>query len=93
MITEAMAASLPVVVSRLAGAAELITHGEDGLLLDDPENVDELVRNLQTLLTPERRRGLGEKGLAVARRYNCENLCKAHEAVYAEVLAEKTSAP
>lgn len=36
---EAMACELPVIVSRQAGVSELIHHGEDGLVLEDPEDV------------------------------------------------------
>jgi UDP-glucose:(heptosyl)LPS alpha-1,3-glucosyltransferase len=48
VITEAMAAGLPVVTSRMAGAAELITDGVDGLLTerswDVPAIADHLAR-------------------------------------------------
>lgn len=42
IITEAMATGLPVVVSRCAGAAELITDGVNGLLINDPNDIDEI---------------------------------------------------
>jgi glycosyltransferase involved in cell wall biosynthesis len=35
---EAMACELPVIVSRQAGVSELIHHGADGLVLEDPED-------------------------------------------------------
>ncbi len=39
VIWEAMASGLPVITTRAAGAAEVITHLEDGLLVDDPRDV------------------------------------------------------
>lgn len=39
---EAMACGLPVIVSRQAGVSELIHHGADGFILDDPEDADTL---------------------------------------------------
>jgi UDP-glucose:(heptosyl)LPS alpha-1,3-glucosyltransferase len=42
VIVEAMACGLPVLTSRLAGAAVTISEGVSGLLLDDPANVDEI---------------------------------------------------
>jgi len=39
VIWEAMASGLPVITTRAAGAAEVLTHLEDGLLVDDPRDV------------------------------------------------------
>src|SRR5206468_10833037 len=50
VVTEAMACGLPVVVSREAGASELIQHGENGLLLGDVTNVEELAGHMRSLL-------------------------------------------
>ena len=38
VIVEALASGLPVVTSRLAGAAEVVREGEAGVLLDDPDD-------------------------------------------------------
>lgn len=43
VIVEALGAGLPVVTSRLAGAAGLVRDGLTGNLLDDPEDTDRLV--------------------------------------------------
>ena len=43
VIVEALGAGLPVVTSRLAGAAGLVRDGVTGRLLDDPDDVSELV--------------------------------------------------
>jgi UDP-glucose:(heptosyl)LPS alpha-1,3-glucosyltransferase len=50
VVSEAMACGLPVIVSREAGAAELIQHGFNGLLLEDVSSVDELAGQMQLLL-------------------------------------------
>ncbi|HEX8439462.1 glycosyltransferase family 4 protein [Archangium sp.] len=49
VVTEAMAAGLPVIVSRAAGASELITHREDGLLLDEAGDVEALAAAMREL--------------------------------------------
>jgi UDP-glucose:(heptosyl)LPS alpha-1,3-glucosyltransferase len=46
VVLEAMASGLPVIVSREAGAAELITHGENGLILDSAEELPQLMQKL-----------------------------------------------
>jgi UDP-glucose:(heptosyl)LPS alpha-1,3-glucosyltransferase len=43
VIVEALGSGLPVVTSRLAGAASVVRDGRTGRLLDDPENVDDVV--------------------------------------------------
>ena len=50
VVTEAMASGLPVVVSRQAGASELITDGEDGVLIDNPSDHEEIARRLIPLI-------------------------------------------
>lgn len=42
VIVEALGSGLPVVTSRLAGAADLVQDGRTGRLLEDPEDVDAL---------------------------------------------------
>jgi UDP-glucose:(heptosyl)LPS alpha-1,3-glucosyltransferase len=49
VVSEAMASGLPVVVSREAGASELIESGVNGLLLEDVASVDELAGHMQSL--------------------------------------------
>ena len=55
-ILEAMACSLPTIVSKCAGVAEVITGGWDGILLDDPRNVSELTAKLLALLSSKQLR-------------------------------------
>jgi UDP-glucose:(heptosyl)LPS alpha-1,3-glucosyltransferase len=69
VVTEAMASALPVIVSREAGASELIEHGVNGLLLADA-NIEELARNMQLLL--DDRSAAGQLGCAA--RKSVENL-------------------
>jgi glycosyltransferase involved in cell wall biosynthesis len=47
VVLEAMASGLPVIVSREAGAAELINHGENGLILDHKDELPHLMKQLQ----------------------------------------------
>jgi UDP-glucose:(heptosyl)LPS alpha-1,3-glucosyltransferase len=50
VVLEAMASGLPVVVSKVAGAAELIEDGKDGLLLENPRNPEEIAEKINYLL-------------------------------------------
>jgi glycosyltransferase involved in cell wall biosynthesis len=62
-ILEAMACGLPVAASCRAGASEIIEDGASGILLRDPEDVEELARALRLLATDaELRSRLGQAG-------------------------------
>ncbi len=66
-ILEAMNWGLPVVTSITAGAAELITPGVEGLLLDDPENGREIADLIRRIGEEGRAAEMGSAGRETAR--------------------------
>jgi UDP-glucose:(heptosyl)LPS alpha-1,3-glucosyltransferase len=70
VITEAMACGLPVITSREAGAAKLIRHGENGLLLNDPADHRELAEQMRFLRTDQK----AANKMGVAARLSVESL-------------------
>jgi glycosyltransferase involved in cell wall biosynthesis len=70
VIIEAMAAGIPVITSRTAGAVEDLTDGVHGLYLDDPYSSGELSRRIRLLLEDATlRETLSRNGRMVAERY------------------------
>ncbi len=53
VIVEALASGVPVLTSKLAGAAVAIQHGHNGYLLDQPHSVEEIDKWLSKLLKGE----------------------------------------
>ena len=53
VIVEALASGLPVLTSRLAGAASVVQEGKTGLLLDEPRDEREIAAKLSILLEGE----------------------------------------
>jgi UDP-glucose:(heptosyl)LPS alpha-1,3-glucosyltransferase len=51
VVLEAMRAGLPVVTTRANGAAELITEGSEGFVIDSPWDIDDLRLRLELLAT------------------------------------------
>lgn len=87
VVLEAMAMGLPVIVSRDAGAAELIEHTEDGILLNDPLDAKEAAEWLRRLESDKSRaRSLGEKAAHKAQSQNWDRVAERTMSLYLEVL-------
>jgi UDP-glucose:(heptosyl)LPS alpha-1,3-glucosyltransferase len=68
---EAMSCGLPVIVSRQAGVSELITHGVDGFILEDPRDIGLLASLLGDLYrNTALRQRLGERAAKTALQYS-----------------------
>jgi UDP-glucose:(heptosyl)LPS alpha-1,3-glucosyltransferase len=86
VVTEAMASALPVIVSREAGAAELIQHGTNGLVLNDFENVDELAELMRSLETDRAwGRRLGDAARLTAENYSWDAVAGQTMEIYRQV--------
>ncbi len=85
VVLEAMAAGIPVIVTRRCGAAECVADGRNGFLLEDPDDWRGLADIIARLVSPDLRRTVGEAGrmrarqASLARNYAeiAEELCKA----------------
>jgi glycosyltransferase involved in cell wall biosynthesis len=90
VITEAMAAGLPVVTTAAAGAAEVITPGVDGVIMEDPDDPAALAAALDGLLAdPARMREMGAAARETASRVDWEYVTRATLAVYEDLLASR----
>jgi glycosyltransferase involved in cell wall biosynthesis len=70
---EAMACGLPVIVSRAAGVSELISHGEDGFILENPRDAAALAQQVLRLYQDaDLRRRIGENAARTAQNYSWE---------------------
>lgn len=85
---EAMAAGLPVIVSREAGVTELVTPDRDCLVLEDPHDVDILTHELNRLFhDSELRLRLGQEARATAEKYSWDKVAERTFQVYQEALS------
>jgi glycosyltransferase involved in cell wall biosynthesis len=64
---EAMACGCPVVTSNNSSMSEVC---EDAAILIDPNNIQDIVRAMETILQPENRQNFVEKGLLQAKQFN-----------------------
>lgn len=92
-ILESMACGLPVIASTSAGVSEIITHEENGLLLQNPRDVKALSQLMRRLyVSPELARTLG----AAAERTAAAQSWDAHAASiheqFVQILSTKSQA-
>lgn len=87
-LMEAMAASLPCVVSRVRGNADLIGIGEGGFLRA-PNDVNGFADDIRTLLTdPALREAMGERNRSEIQRYSLPTVRERMAALYQAELAK-----
>lgn len=93
VVTEAMASALPAIVSREAGAAELIEHGSNGLVLNDFQNVDQLAGLMRSLETDRSwARRLGDAARITAEKHSWDAAAGQTMEVYRRVAATEPEA-
>jgi len=90
VLLEAMACGLPIVSTRVGGIPELITEGENGILID-PGDRSALLEALAVLLTdPLRQAEMGEKNRnKIKEQYDIPIYVHKLKNLYLEILGEK----
>lgn len=79
---EAAAAGLPLLISRVGGAEELLIDGETGFFIDrTPESISHALDRLAD--DPELRRRMGDTARRVAKTYTWDEAARRYEALYA----------
>lgn len=85
--SEAMACGLPTIISARAGASALVTHGFDGLILDDPSDVQKLADLILLLFdNKEMQERLGRNAAQTAQKYTWERSTEELVVVFQEIL-------
>ncbi len=85
---EALASGLPCIVSRACGAAEILTQGENGYILEQAEDVDAMAGYFESLLDEDVRTRMGAAARALAERYpvsaNTDQMLEIHREIQAQ---------
>jgi phosphatidyl-myo-inositol alpha-mannosyltransferase len=86
VLLEAMAAGLPVVASDIEGFRNVLTHGQEGLLVP-PNQPEVLARTLEELLdNPDDREEFGRRGRLTAARYRWSEIARQVAGLYLDCL-------
>jgi glycosyltransferase involved in cell wall biosynthesis len=88
VVTEAMAASKPVIVSKQAGISEIIQNGVNGIVVDHPEP-KEIAKQIEMLMNnPKLRKRIGENAYEyVKNSLSWEKYAKNVENVFKETIS------
>ena len=70
VVLEAMAAGLPVIISKSVGARDIVKEGHNGFVLSEVPSVSEIATSLTLLLGPDKRKLMGENARQVARLHS-----------------------
>jgi len=84
-VIEAAASGLPSVTTSKNGAGELLTHGLDGLIIEDPADDEQLADHLAVLADPELRGRMGRAARQLALRNTLGRNCERILDVYREI--------
>lgn len=90
-VLEAMSCGLPVVVSPAAGVTDYLAHGKDAIVLEDPENKDQLAAAIRSLATNSAlREAIASNGLRTAAKFSWESHVNELRKLLLSAAAEKS---
>ena len=86
VVLEAMASGLPVITTAQCGAAEILSPGVNGFVLDSPEDTDGLAKHLETLFDEKLRLTFSMAARTTAEGFSTENTMQHMEKLYETLL-------
>jgi len=87
-VLEAMAASLPVVITRNVGARDLVQTGVHGVVLGEDPSAQELGQGLALLGDRDRRIAMGRQARKVAEHHTWDRVAKEMASIYRATLRQ-----
>lgn len=87
---EAMRCGLPVIVSRRPGFLSFVEDGKNGIVVNDPKNIQELAEKIERLiLDPALAQQLAQKGYETSLVYTPENAARMYEEAITSFIASQ----
>lgn len=86
VVLEALAAGLPAITTRYNGAGEKITDGQEGYVIDSPDDVEALAERITRLSNADHRRECAARAPACVRDATMANHAQGVYDVYQELL-------
>ena len=86
---EAMAASLPVMISGNVGAKDLVKEGVNGFIVEDVNNAEQIADKIEKMSDDSVRVRMAEEAFKTARAHTWEDTAGKIEEMYEEILRDK----
>ena len=84
---EALATGLPVITTRHCGAANIIRHKLNGLIVEKPESPKEIADNLNILFDPTLRQSMSQNARSLAEKFSLETNSREMLQTYQEIIS------
>ncbi|HIJ79555.1 MAG: glycosyltransferase family 4 protein [Desulfobulbaceae bacterium] len=84
-VLEAMAASLPVIVSTMVGAKDIVVDGVNGFVVER-DDIAKISEKIRLLVTPELGEKMGQAALAEAKKHSWDRIADRMATIYRELL-------
>ena len=88
VVLEAMAASLPAIVSTRVGAKDAVRDGINGFIIAEKEDIKELGEKMLLLADRERRLSMGQEARKTAEAFTWEKATESLEKIYEAILQD-----
>jgi UDP-glucose:(heptosyl)LPS alpha-1,3-glucosyltransferase len=85
VVLEAVSCGLPCITTAYNGAAEVLTDGQNGYIVDRPEDLDRWLERIRALRDPEARRRISEAALGLRERISMARHVAELEELFVEV--------
>lgn len=85
VVLEAMAAGLPVIITKNVGAKDLVRDGVNGYVLSESPSVSDLANKIDMLLDRQLRVLMGEKNRSIAEKYDWDEKAEWLAQLYREL--------
>jgi UDP-glucose:(heptosyl)LPS alpha-1,3-glucosyltransferase len=92
VVLEAMACDLPIITSRFNGASELMSSLQEGFVVSDPHDHEQLAGCLAKMLDPARRRAFAQGSRRAAAAWTFEHHYRQMLHVFEEAARRKLAA-
>lgn len=90
VVLEAMAASLPVLISKNVGAKDLVSEGINGFIIDNTADPDMIAGKLAIMMDSDIRSRIAREALKTATVHSWDRTASEVEAIYEEILKQRT---
>ncbi len=90
VVLEALSRGLPCITTSFNGAAEVMTDGREGFVIDTPDDAGLWARRIEQLAAPELRRSMSERALELRERLSMSRHVDELDAVFAELVHRRT---